>query len=203
MEWLLQLDLEIFLFLNGLHFPAGDILFYWISNPYIWIPLYIFIIALIIKQWRKQAVMAILLLFLTAGWNDYFCNTVKYKTHRLRPSQTPELADQVHLVRKPDGTLYRGGKFSFPSAHAANSCVMVFFFGFFVRTRRKWPLILMIVWSLLLAYSRIYLGVHYPGDILAGYLIGSGWSCLVLYIWKKSPKVRGEWIYKSSTDFES
>jgi undecaprenyl-diphosphatase len=94
----------------------------------------------------------------------------------------------VHLVKKPDGKLYKGGKFSFPSGHASNSIILVFYFAYFVNPRRKWTIALMVVWSLLMAYTRLYLGVHYPLDLLCGFLMGSIFSLLFIWIWNKVEK---------------
>ena len=193
LEIIKNIDTELFLFLNGIHSSWADFLFYWISNTFVWTPLYILVCALIIKRWKKQSIFILLFLILTVLCTDQTCNIIKKKVHRLRPSHDIELAEQVHLVEKPDGQLYRGGKFSFPSAHAANSCVLVFFFAFFVKARKKWPLWLMIIWSLALAYSRIYLGVHYPLDLLGGFFVGSFWSLALIFLWRNHPKMRGEW----------
>lgn len=195
MDYLKTIDTALFLFFNGAHSAFGDFIFYWISDIFIWVPLYLFIIGLIIKQWKKKAISILLFLVMAVTCNDQTCNLLKKNIGRIRPSHTVELSEKVHLVKKPDGSEYRGGRFSFPSAHAANSIVLVWFFGFFVKTRKRWPLILMIIWSLSLAYSRLYLGVHYPLDLIAGFAVGSCWGFLFISIWKKifaSPVVKCE-----------
>ena len=193
LETILTTDQNLFLFLNGLRASWLDPVMYWFSNTLVWIPLFLFIAALMIKQWKRQAVFVIIFMILATICTDQTCNVMKRNIKRLRPSHDIEMMDKVQLVEKPNGQLYRGGKFSFPSGHAANSCMLVFIFAFFVRTKKKWPLSLMIVWSLMMAYTRIYLGVHYPLDILCGFMVGSFWGMAFILLWKYNPKFRGEW----------
>lgn len=185
LEFIKNIDLEFFLFLNGLHADWADTFFYIITNTFFWVPLYLLVTGLIIARWKKKSVIILLFMVLTVFFTDQSCNFLKKTIKRLRPSHDVELAEKVHLVTKPDGDFYRGGRFSFPSGHAANSVILVYFFGFFVRTRKKWPLILMMLWPLLFSYSRIYLGVHYPFDILAGFILGSCLSLLFIFITMK------------------
>jgi undecaprenyl-diphosphatase len=91
------------------------------------------------------------------------------------------LEEKVNLVKRSDGTLYRGGMYSFPSGHASNSVVLLLFFAFFAKCRR-WSVVLMSVWVLLFAYSRIYLGVHYPFDIFVGFFMGSCWALIFIML---------------------
>lgn len=184
LQQILNFDTSLFLFFNGIHADWADPLFYWFSNTFVWIPLYLLVIFLIIRKWKKRAISILIFLALTVTVNDQSCNYLKRTIGRLRPSHEPTLSEQVHLVEKPDGTLYKGGKFSFPSGHASNSIVLVFYFIFFARPRRKWTIGLMIAWSLMMAYTRLYLGVHYPMDLLCGFLMGSCFSLLFIGIWK-------------------
>lgn len=176
LEAIKHIDLEIFLFLNGLHSSWGDVFFYWVSNTFIWTPLYLFVVFMVIRQWKKKSIAILLVFIVILTCNDQSCNLIKRSVKRLRPSHEVELADQVHLVKKPDGKVYRGGKYSFPSGHAANSSLFVWFFLVSVFPRKRINIILMILWSILLGYSRIYLGVHYPFDVLCGFILGSLWG---------------------------
>jgi len=181
-ELIKNIDTAVFLFLNGLGTTWADHLFYWISNRFVWIPLYATILFFIIKRWEKQSVWIILCVILSIFLTDQSCNLIKNSVQRPRPSHETELSGQVHLVENPDGTTYRGGEFGFPSSHAANAIVLVWTLLFFLKSKRKWPCFLIIFWCLLISYSRIYLGVHYPFDILAGFLVGTFWAVLLFYL---------------------
>jgi undecaprenyl-diphosphatase len=146
---------------------------YWISNKFVWIPLYAFIAFLTIKKYKKKSILLIFLLVLAVTISDQSCNLLKKNTERLLPSHNVELKHKIHLVEKPDGELYRGGKFGFPSAHAANSMVFALFVFFFAGNRKMWVLLAIFFWAALLGYSRIYLGVHYWLDVEFGYLVGA------------------------------
>ena len=181
-ETIKHIDTQIFLFLNNLRASWLDSFVYLFSNPYIWIPLYLFVILLIIKQWKKKSWIIILFLLLSVTCSDQSCNFLKKNIGRLRPSHTIELEGKVNLVIRSDGTLYRGGMYGFPSAHASNSIILLLFFAFWVKYRRKCGVIFLSLWVLLFAYSRIYLGVHYPLDILFGFLLGSCWGLLFIML---------------------
>jgi undecaprenyl-diphosphatase len=161
------------LFLNGLHASWLDPIMYWISNRFVWIPLYIFILFVTIKKWKKKSIILILTLVLSLAISDQGCSLLKRTTKQLRPSHNTELAHKIHLVQQPDGELYRGGKYGFPSAHASNAMVFALFVFFFAGNRKMWVLFAGFFWAALLGYSRIYLGVHYWLDVECGYLIGA------------------------------
>ena len=186
---LLTQDQSIFLFLNGIHSPWADIFFYWVSNRFVWIPLYAVLAFFLIKKWRKRAILIFIALTLCIFLTDQSCNLIKHSVQRPRPSHDPVLSEQVHLVAKPDGTLYKGGPYGFPSSHAANSMALALWVILYLGERRKWLIIGMLCWVLLVSYSRIYLGVHYPSDLLVGWILGACWA---LVLW------RGEqWLQNS------
>jgi len=173
LETFSQWDTVLTLFLNGLRASWLDNLMYWISNRFLWIPLYAFILFLTIKQWKKKSLTLILLLVLSITLSDQSCNLLKKSTKRLRPSHSIELEHKIHLVEQPDGALYRGGQYGFPSAHASNAMVFALFVFFFAGNRKLWVLFAIFFWAALLGYSRIYLGVHYWLDVECGYLVGA------------------------------
>lgn len=179
METLLRWDTDFFLFLNGLRTDWGDVFWYYVSQIWIWIPLYLFIIWCLAQKFKRRAWVVVPLFFLMIFFTDQTCNLLKNTVQRPRPSHTEAIADEIHLVQKPDGAYYYGGKYGFPSAHAANSMALAFAVFVFLGRRKKWVLPIMIGWSLLLAYSRIYLGVHYPLDVLTGFLVGTFWALTV------------------------
>ncbi len=179
LEYFLTPDLNIFLFLNGLHSSWADVFFYWVSNRFIWLPFYALLAFFLIRKWRKKSIPIFIALALCIFLTDQSCNLIKHSVQRPRPSHEPGLCEQVHLVAKPDGTLYRGGPYSFPSSHAANAMAMALFVIFYLSEKRKWVVASMLLWVLLLSYSRIYLGVHYPSDLMAGWIIGACWATLL------------------------
>jgi undecaprenyl-diphosphatase len=178
-EYILSYDQYVFLFFNGLHSAWADVFFYWVSHRFIWIPFYALLAFFLIKKWRKKSIPIFITIMLGIFLTDQSCNLIKHSVQRPRPSHDPQLCEQVHLVAKPDGTIYKGGPYGFPSSHAANSMFLALFVLFYVGDRQKWLIISMMFWVLLVSYSRIYLGVHYPSDLLVGWLIGIAWAFLL------------------------
>jgi len=172
LDTITHIDTVVTLFLNGLHTLWLDTAMYWISDRSVWIPLYVVILAFVIKKWKKKSILLITLLALSIFISDQGCNVLKNNTKRLRPSHNIELEHKIHLIKKSDGELYSGGQFGFPSAHASNAMVFALFVFFFLGNRRMWILISILFWAALLGYSRIYLGVHYWLDVECGYLLG-------------------------------
>ena len=185
METLLRFDTELFLFFNGLHAPWADRFVYLLSQIWCWIPLYLLVVFLIFFFYKKKGWMVLLVFALTIVLSDQTCNLLKNSVCRLRPSHTEAIAEQIHLVQKPDGNRYFGGKYGFPSAHASNSMALAFLVIFFLSNGKKLVAAAMILWSLLMAYTRLYLGVHYPLDILCGFILGSCYALLMCFIHRK------------------
>ena len=165
-EFLQNVDEYLFLLLNGLHNDFFDGVMWWISAKYSWIPLYAVILGWLIYKYRFKSVILILTIILLITASDQgSVHLFKNVFERLRPSHHPELSDMVHIVNN-----YRGGRYGFVSSHAANVFALVSFLIPFLRNR--WAAIILICWASVVSYSRIYLGVHYPGDIIGGALFG-------------------------------
>lgn len=184
-NFLQDIDSYVLLFFNGLNSPWADTFFYLVSNRFIWIPLYVVLLFFLIKKWRKKSIPIVLAVILCITLTDQTCNLIKNSVQRPRPSHNAELCEKVHLYMEKDGTYYKGGAYGFPSSHAANSIVLAWFVIIFLRNNKKWPVIGMFAWVLLLSYSRMYLGVHYLSDLITGWLIGTLYAGLLFWIGPK------------------
>lgn len=161
-------DTELLLFLNGFHTPFLDHFMWNYSQSLTWIPFYLALAVLVICRWRKKAFWILLILGLCVGLSDFISSSIiKTLVERPRPSRVPELEGVLHLVNG-----YCGGRFGFVSSHAANSFGLAMSFCLMTGRKELPTCMLLFVWAFLNAYSRIYLGVHYPGDILGGVLVG-------------------------------
>jgi len=142
---------------------------FWASEKLIWIPVYVFFLYLIIWNFKKSSYWVILSAIAMIIVSDQLSvHAFKNVFMRLRPCHEPELEGLVHLVKNKCG-----GDFGFVSSHAVNHFAMAAFFSviFFKRIRYFIPLIML--WAAFISYSRIYLGVHYPGDVICGGLVGA------------------------------
>ena len=172
---LITKDTNLFLFLNSFHNDFFDTFMSVFSERLIWIPFYIAILYAAIRRWKKESIWIILSLILCVVLADQVASGVlKDWIQRPRPSREPVLDGLVHLVNG-----YRGGQFGFASSHAANTFALALLSS--IIFRQRFYSFIVFVWAILTSYSRIYLGVHYPGDIIAGMIIGL-LSALILYL---------------------
>jgi undecaprenyl-diphosphatase len=181
-EYLIELDKKIFLALNGFHAPWLDPVMLLVTETLVWLPLYVFLAFHIFKHYKLNGWMVLIGVVITIVLADQITSTfMKPYFERLRPSREPSLESVIHLVNG-----YKGGKFGFASSHAANTFGVATFFFLLFGKQYRWVWILF-VWAAFVTYSRIYLGVHYPGDILVGALVGalSALAGFKLFQWLK------------------
>jgi len=135
------------------------------TKSLVWLPLYLFFLFFVISRYKWNALVILVFAALMILASDQLSNVVKDTVQRLRPSNQPGL--MVHIVEA-----YKGGTYGFYSGHASNtSCVAVFLI--LLLGRKYWYVTIpAILWSLVMSYTRIYLGVHYPGDVVAGWIAG-------------------------------
>lgn len=178
-EFLQHLDTRIFLFLNSYHSPFWDKIMVFISGRIEWLPLYLFLIFWIFYKFRRKGWIILVLTLLVFALSDLgSVHLFKNVFERLRPSRNPELEGLVHIVNG-----YRGGLYGFVSSHASNTfCLAVFMSLVF---RNRWMVIGMMSWAVVVSYSRIYLGVHYPFDVLGGAVWGSLMAILVYGVFRR------------------
>ena len=151
---------------------------WWVSKPLFWTPLYVAMTWAVGRRlgWgRPMALYAVCVAMCVTGTDVVSARVLKPSVARLRPSHEPAL--DVHLIEERPGEFYRGGQFSFVSSHAANHMGVAVLFGGLLGGAWAWGLV---AWAVLIGFSRIHLGVHYPGDVLGGFLVGWGVGALAL-----------------------
>ena len=194
LEQLLHIDTEVLLAINGWHAPWADTLMWIISAKATWIPLYLLLIGLLVWRYRKPAmthvkwlqkvpacVVMIVVIAMAVGAADFIASGIlKELVARPRPTRVPELEGVLHLVNN-----YRSGQYGFVSSHAANTMACALLFSLI--WRKKITTSLLMLWVAANCYSRMYLGVHYPLDILGGLIVGMGTALLgfVVLRWSK------------------
>ena len=172
-----NIDQQLFLFLNSINSPLWDKIMYAISGKIIWAPVYLAILIYLGIKYKKKFLVIIPFIIIAVTLADQLSvQLFKNVFHRLRPCHEPSLAGMIHLVNGQCGGLY-----GFVSSHASNSFNVALLSLMLIK--RRWFTISIIIWASVIGYSRIYLGVHYPGDVICGAIVGSmiGWGCYKLY----------------------
>jgi undecaprenyl-diphosphatase len=171
-DQLIEYDKELLRFLNSYHTGWLDPVMLLLTETIAWIPLYLFLLYVVFKEYKKESWIILLGIVITIFLADQITASImKPYFARLRPSREPTLQGLIHLVEG-----YTGGRFGFASSHAANTFGLATFFFLVFGTTKRW-VVWLFVWASFMTYTRIYLGVHYPGDILVGSIIGviCGW----------------------------
>ncbi len=173
LEELIKYDKEVFLFLNNLGSETWDAFWLAATNKFVSIPLYLLLLVLIFKKYHwKTVIIIIFFIVVMIAATDQLANVFKYGFERLRPCHDEEVLHLMRLVKS-----YCGGKYGYFSAHAANSFALATFFILLLKKHFRWLAFLLLVWAIVVSYSRIYIGVHFPLDAITGVSFGMliGW----------------------------
>lgn len=183
---LIEADTDLLLAINGWRAGWADTFMYAFSGKWIWVPMYASILYVLFRNLHWKWVLGcIITIALTITFADQVCATfIRPYVCRLRPANLENpISDMVQIVNG-----YRGGRYGFPSCHAANAFGLAFFVFYVFRTRSlTWFIML---WALVTCYSRSYLGVHYPGDLLVGAVVGFVGATLCYWLFAKFCKYR-------------
>lgn len=187
-----QLDINILFRINGMHNAFLDVLMYGMTHFLFWLPFLALLLWMMWKHYRKQIYLILAFFALSIVFSDQVSVFIKDKVQRPRPTHNAEIKDDLHLHQFKNGKVYRGGTYGFVSSHAANSFgVMVLFLYFFKPVNRR-LLWIFPVWAVLFCYTRIYLGVHYPSDIIGGALLGTLSGLFSLWLYRTATRVEKE-----------
>lgn len=192
-EKLQQLDRDLFIFLNGLGIENYDAFWIAVTQPETWIPLYIIFVLTTIWAFKpdwKKIMVSLIGAGASLGITVLLTNLVKNTISRMRPNNVAEFHDLIRILQKPE-------TFSFFSAHASTSMVVATFMVLLLRKQFYW-VYLFFLWPILFSWSRIYVGVHYPSDILIGLLVGFLIALLGIYLTKR---VNEGLTYKKGSKF--
>lgn len=178
LDQLVQLDRELFFLINGKwHAGFWDWLMPLLREPLFWVPVYLFLVVFFLKQHRLKGFAIIAFLLVAVGLADFIsASMIKPAVQRLRPCNDLDLAGQVRLL------VDCGSGFSFISSHATNHFALSFFLINLYYKQWKWILPIGFLWAFSVSYAQVYVGVHYPIDVLTGALAGTliGWMAAQL-----------------------
>ncbi|HXB41935.1 MAG TPA: phosphatase PAP2 family protein [Bacteroidia bacterium] len=176
MEFLKHIDRELFLFLNGFHCSFCDAIMPYLTELWVWIPLFLWWLYLLCKKYGKKVLSIAILIAALIFTSDQGANLIKKSVKRYRPSHNIEIKDKVHIVDEK-----RGGEYGFISNHSSNVFALAFFLFFLLKPAKKIVYISLFTWAIFIGYTRIYLGVHYPLDIAGGAI----WGFVIAFIFSK------------------
>lgn len=178
LEQLKNIDTELFLFLNGKHNSFFDPIMYWASDKLFWLPFYLFIAIVLIREYKKKSVYVFTAIALLITICDQTAShLIKNLVKRLRPSHEPSLQNLIYLSEAG-----KGGQYGFISSHSANAFGLATFLILLLPSKYNWLKLVLIFWAFLVAYSRIYNGVHYPSDVIVAMFLGIAYGLLMRFV---------------------
>ena len=184
-DYLQNIDNNIVLYINEHNSIFLDNIMWIISSKLIWIPLYLFFLFLIYKNYKKDVFKILIIFGLTILLSDFTSSgIIKKSVKRYRPSHNKEISSKLNYHRNSDNSEYRGGDYGFVSSHSANSMAVAIILIFLFRKKNRY-IWLLLIWAMIISYSRIYLGVHYLSDVLGGMFVGFCSASLVIFLFKK------------------
>lgn len=177
LENLQHIDNSVFHFINQtISHPALDVILLFIRNPYSWIPLYLLLLGYLLNRYKSRSLQYVIYILIAFTLADALsAQLLKPFFGRLRPCHSSTLQ-----VRQLLG--YCGGKYGFPSTHAANHFAIALSIVLTDIFTKKWIKMLWIFWALLIGFAQIYAGVHYPSDVIAGFIFGAIIACLNYFL---------------------
>lgn len=176
--WLSDIDARLLLIVNGAHSPFFDSVMWCIRGRWIWVPFYAVLAYLLFRRmsWKRASICLVTIGLIILAADQTCATLIRPEIGRLRPANLNNpLSSFVHVVNG-----YRGGRYGFPSCHAANTFALAVFMSLVIR--HKWFTVMMFSWAFVVSYSRMYLGVHYFGDLFCGATIGSLFAVLFYYL---------------------
>lgn len=177
LEKIQELDTDLLVYLNSLGSETFDPLWLIITKQLYWTPVFLLMFYLIYRKiGGKQTLYLLLFVAVLVAFTDQATNLFKSTFQRLRPCNNPEINTIIRVVQSRKS-------YSFFSGHAANTMAVATFL-FLVLKRHFKYLGFLFLWPLIFAYSRIYLGLHYPGDILTGYFFGALFGFLMFKVYQ-------------------
>lgn len=180
LDSLIGKDIELLIYLNNLGTVQWDSFWLVITNKFSAIPLYLILLFFTYKQYGlKKTLTAVFFVILLIAVSDQTSNLFKYGFKRLRPCHDDNIFHLIRIVKERCGGLY-----AFFSAHAANSMAVAVFFGLLLKAKLKYLFSVLILWALLVAYSRVYIGVHFPLDVITGMLFGIIYATIFYKLFK-------------------
>jgi undecaprenyl-diphosphatase len=168
-ENLKKIDEQLLLFGNSFHNSFFDAIIPHLTDFWVWVPLFLWWAFELYKTYKRKLIIIVFCIIGLLVAADRSSVLIKNSVQRYRPTHNIELKDKIHVVNN-----YRGGQYGYVSSHATNAFAIAFFIFLLTKSYpKKWLKISLILWAIVFCYTRIYLGVHYPFDLLSGALLGT------------------------------
>jgi undecaprenyl-diphosphatase len=192
-DFFVRLDTALMLWLNGFHNSFWDTFMFIVTDKWTWVPMYCVILYVLYWKYGFKVILMwlIVMFFVAIAFSDQVCGGyLRLLVARARPSQPDSpIYHFIHVVEN-----YRGGHYGFPSCHAGNSFALAMLLYLFFRNKQL--TIFIFCWAAINSYSRIYCGLHYPGDILIGGLLGAAGSFCIYFAFRYALKLKHNETYK-------